>query len=245
MANRTTEKKPKRATSTRKKKTAKAARKAPEKEPSEKKRATKKRAAQDTSESEARARTKSCNRMPYADSVTTSASERTSHGKTDPSGTEDSAVAPSPDGSCGSPSACASDVVPETDGHRLRQASVSVILDRVFGPLAKCDPDLWDRRAYLLLVGSAYERMAGRDDIDTDELVKLARVLAETRRSKAGTPAADSMKTSATERHSENNRLPDHFGEMVRDLYGTSLAPLPAEDKSRTKSGWQTLRLPH
>lgn len=108
-------------------------------------------------------------------------------------------------------------------GHRLRQASVAVILDQVFGPLAKCDPDLWDRRAYLLLVGSAYERMANNEDITTDELVKLARVLAENRRSKAGVLSADSAKVDDTAQPGENRLLPDRFGEMVRDLYGTAM----------------------
>lgn len=111
-----------------------------------------------------------------------------------------------------------------TCGHRLRQASVSVILDQVFGPLGECDPELWDRRAYLLLVGSAYERMSGDDEISTDELVKLARVLAENRRSKAGMIASDSSHENDNDSVPKNGQLPNRFAEMVRNLYGTTVA---------------------
>ncbi|MDO8630534.1 MAG: hypothetical protein Q7R41_08570, partial [Phycisphaerales bacterium] len=37
---------------------------------------------------------------------------------------------------------------------RRRQASVAVILDRTFGSMAKCNPELWERRAYLMLMGT-------------------------------------------------------------------------------------------
>lgn len=107
--------------------------------------------------------------------------------------------------------------------HRLRQASVASILDQLFGPFGASDPKLWERRAYLLLVGSVYERLAADADLSTDELVKLARVLAEHRRSKSPSKSGDSESLSSGAQGAGDGPLPDRFAEMVRDLYGTSL----------------------
>ena len=71
------------------------------------------------------------------------------------------------------------------DYHR-RQASVAAILDQTLGLFAKSDPRLWERRAYLMLVGLVYERLATNEkEISTDDLVTLAKVLAENRRAEA------------------------------------------------------------
>lgn len=114
--------------------------------------------------------------------------------------------------------------------HRRRQASVSVILDRTFGKLAESNPDLWDRRAYLMLVGVIYERLAtGEADMPTEELIALAKVLAESRRAEGRTRAAHQTEagTSANEPGAPpvgNGRLPDTFGEVVRQIYGAALS---------------------
>ena len=122
--------------------------------------------------------------------------------------------------------------------HRLRQASVAAILDQVFGPFGTSDPKLWERRAYLLLVGSVYDRLATDAELGTDELVKLARVLAESRRSKLSRASAGSADggTAMTASDSEGNgRLPNRFADMVRDLYGASVCD---EDKSATNDAF-------
>ena len=49
--------------------------------------------------------------------------------------------------------------VKKTAEFRRRQVSVAAILDETFGELAKCDPDLWERRAYLMLIGLVYEKL--------------------------------------------------------------------------------------
>jgi len=119
--------------------------------------------------------------------------------------------------------------------HRLRQASVAAVLDQVFGPFGASDPKLWERRAYLLLVGSVYERLATDPELGTDELVKLARVLAEIRRAKP--PGRSSTSRGAVRETSGscdgNGRLPDRFADMVRDLYGTQLDSEPEKAKDR------------
>lgn len=119
--------------------------------------------------------------------------------------------------------------------HRLRQASVAAILDEVFGPFGGSDPKLWERRAYLLLVGSVYERLATDAELGTDELVKLARVLAESRRSKSSkvsTTPPDDQAAVNTSSADGNGRLPDRFADMVRDLYGASVGD---DQKSTTE----------
>ena len=108
--------------------------------------------------------------------------------------------------------------------HRRRQASVAAILDQTLGELAKSNPDLWERRAYLMLVGLVYERLAtNEDEISTEELVTLAKVLAENRRVEARTRESDCTHDSQ-DRSSERARpLPGHFADIVQQVYGTNV----------------------
>ena len=109
--------------------------------------------------------------------------------------------------------------------HRVRQASVASILDKTFGKLAECAPDLWGHRAYLMLVGMVYERLAiNEEDVSTEELVALAKVIAENRRLEVrlrelGETQRDNGKATTPE-----GPLPDHFGDIVRRVYGTNFA---------------------
>lgn len=120
--------------------------------------------------------------------------------------------------------------------HRQRQASISAILDQTFGRFAESDPSLWDRRAYLMLVGIVYERLATNEtDVSTEELIALAKLLAESRRADnqaRGTP----VEGPTTERQSgasasDNGRLPDSFGDVVRQIYGTNVPPPNRSDR--------------
>jgi hypothetical protein len=131
--------------------------------------------------------------------------------------------------------ACAASDVGEPTAlreHRLRQRSVAAILEATFGPHADSNPDLWERRAYLMLVGMVYERLSCREaDLETDELVRLAKVLAENRR-----VDVRARQTGATEECSEaaahNGRLPDRFGDVVRQVYGTNFQ-MPSSETAR------------
>ena len=106
--------------------------------------------------------------------------------------------------------------------HRRRQASVASILDATFGRLGDCDPSLWERRAYLMLVGLVYERLAtNEEELATEELVSLARVLAEHRRIDARAGTAESKQESAPGIKPAGGNLPDHFADVVRQIYGT------------------------
>ena len=123
----------------------------------------------------------------------------------------------------------------ETDGnsaakveeYRKRQASVAKILNRTFGRFAKTNPDLWERRAYLMLVGLLYERLATNEkEVSTDELVALSKALAEQRRAEAQSRDSGGQETEPVESRPDGE-LPDDFGQVVKQIYGTNFQAPP------------------
>ena len=129
--------------------------------------------------------------------------------------------------------------------HRMRQAWVASILEATFGSFAECNPDLWDRHAYLMLVGSVYDRLANSEaEIATDELAALAKVLAECRRvavPREPTPRKAKVRDEAV---SPRGRLPERFAGVVRQVYGANFqgpneieTDKPGADRSPSKEG--------
>lgn len=136
---------------------------------------------------------------------------------------------------------CTGAAVDQVDPQRLaayrsRQASVASILEGLFGRLADSDPSIWDRRAYQLLVGLVYERLAcDTDELPTSELMALAKVLNESRKADSRAvskpkPDGDDLPNPAT------RKLPERFGEMIRQVYGTSIGDAPADEQSSTST---------
>lgn len=108
--------------------------------------------------------------------------------------------------------------------HHRRQASVAAILDQTLGHFAKSDPRLWERRAYLMLIGLVYERLAtNEEEISTDDLVTLAKVLAENRRAEARAQGNHRLSETPESLQSSTGKLPDHLADVVRQVYGTNL----------------------
>ncbi len=110
--------------------------------------------------------------------------------------------------------------------HRRRQASVASILDSVFGRLADCDPDLWERRAYLMVIGMVYDRLASSEqDLSDDSLLQLANTLAQQRR----IPFRGSKRKGADGNgaadygDSNDGRVSNQFVKLIRNVYGTEL----------------------
>jgi len=104
---------------------------------------------------------------------------------------------------------------------RRRQGSISVILNKTFGKFAKSNPELWERRAYLMLVGLLYERLATNEkEISTEELVSLSKMLAENRRVEAR--SRDGRADPASPGIGDEG-LPEEFEDAVRRVYGTNL----------------------
>jgi hypothetical protein len=109
--------------------------------------------------------------------------------------------------------------------HRQRQALVARILNRTFGRFAKSNPELWERRTYLMLVGLMYQWLATNDEeISTDELVALSKALAEQRRAEA--QAGDGGGGQPRQAGGgDEGELPNNFAEIVRQVYGTNFQP--------------------
>lgn len=117
--------------------------------------------------------------------------------------------------------------------HRRRQASVSTILDQTFGQLAQCGPELWERRAYLMLVGLVYERLAlHEDEISTEELISLSKALAENRRVELNQRKLRQGDDTAEAHTSGDGKLPKHFADTVRQIYGLEPSHAPNETRS-------------
>ncbi len=107
--------------------------------------------------------------------------------------------------------------------HRRRQASVGAILNETFGRFAESSPNLWDRRAYLMLVGIVYERLAtNEDELSTEDLVTLSKVLAESRRAEAQSRKRALGDEDSRDNTSPSDELPEHFADTVRQVYGTN-----------------------
>jgi len=129
----------------------------------------------------------------------------------------------------------AKSLLPKNDGWeekvqelRRRQEPVAAILDRTFGRFAKSRPDLWERRAFLMLVGVLYQWLeANEKEVSTEELVTLSRMLAEQRRAEAQS-SRESNEEEARAAKAEGE-LPENFGEALKQVYGTNFHA-PRED---------------
>ncbi len=116
-----------------------------------------------------------------------------------------------------------------------RQGRVARILNATFGPLGKSNPELWDRRAYLMLVGMVYTRLAiDEKEMPTDELVTLAKVLAENRRAAARPADKPPAEPDQPSPEAAGKELPNEFADAVKQLYG---AELPAPDDGAAAGG--------
>jgi len=130
------------------------------------------------------------------------------------------APSPTPDESESSERGCAEDEA--RSDFRKRQESVAQIIHGMFGPLAKCKPELWGRRAYLMLVGLVYEKLATNEKvISTDELIALGKVLAANKRADARAGEAKQDGQDSTPRPADG-QLPKNFDDIVRQVYGTN-----------------------
>ncbi len=102
---------------------------------------------------------------------------------------------------------------------RQRQGSVATILDKTLGEAARDKPELWDRRAYLMLVGLIHARLSAKD-VSTEEVVKLAKALAENRRAEASATKQEPRDGPGTLSEVRTGDLPARFADVVRQVYG-------------------------
>ncbi|KAB2947187.1 MAG: hypothetical protein F9K17_07760 [Phycisphaerae bacterium] len=114
---------------------------------------------------------------------------------------------------------------------RTRQVCVARILEEGFGGLDQCRPSAWSRRAYWMLAGLIYERLAvDQESLTTAEVVALAKALAERERSQRGTSHRNAGGGSkrGSRAADETGRLA-RFARMIRDIYGVKA---PSERRS-------------
>ena len=118
-----------------------------------------------------------------------------------------------------------------------RMKAIGEIVDSTFGALATHQPDLWGHGAYLMLVGSVVACLAERHaELSTSELATLSKILTEQRsltlkQAEADRKLADRQSKATAEQLSVDatgngdpraRKLPAHFGDVVRQIYGTS-----------------------
>ena len=74
-----------------------------------------------------------------------------------------------------------------------------------------------------MLVGLVYDRLAGAESaLPCEELIALAKVLAEARRADARTREHDRVKESKDSPPAPTGPLPENFADIVRQVYGTN-----------------------
>lgn len=105
---------------------------------------------------------------------------------------------------------------------RLAQSCVARILEKlVQGGLDGCEPAFWSQRAFWLLAGTIYQRLAvDCEAIETAELVALAKALAENRRAEGHATAPPS---SAATPSSGGDEAKVELRQLVHELYGLHL----------------------
>ena len=88
--------------------------------------------------------------------------------------------------------------------------------------LAKLDPALWSHRAFLMLMGLAFEKLStNAHELSTDEIVKLTKALGDACRV---VPRTKTEKTARESGKNETDPLPKNFAEIVRQVYGTNFS---------------------
>jgi hypothetical protein len=110
---------------------------------------------------------------------------------------------------------------------RKRLKELIAFLDKAFGPLTEKNSHLWERRAYLLVVGLLHDRLTTSEaGLTTEELTALTKVLAEGRHIRdAG--RADTETTTPPRKPGIGRRrdpIPDPMARAVREVYGVSAA---------------------
>jgi hypothetical protein len=100
-----------------------------------------------------------------------------------------------------------------------------VVHDAV-GKEGEHDPQIWERGLYQLWLWLVVERLVvRRDDMDVAELSVISKMLYDQRKlsldeSKQRRQAGDA---TGGKGGSIASQLPEHFGELVRQIYGTNL----------------------
>lgn len=103
---------------------------------------------------------------------------------------------------------------------RRRQRSIGAILENLFGNPDRWKPNVWGRRAYWLIAGLIYERLAiTENEIETDELIGLAKILAENRKLELLERESRGPKRRRHTR-AQGDIVSGKLARAIRDVYG-------------------------
>ncbi len=128
----------------------------------------------------------------------------------------------------------------QIDEYRQRLGAVGRLMRAALADLDTGQPpgDRLGQGAYLQVMGRAFEVLDGLSQtVEVDDLVKISKVVAEQRRAELNHRKLQLAADLTTERTCETSRsadgesgdtetieLPESFGEIVRQIYGTTLA---------------------
>ena len=115
-------------------------------------------------------------------------------------------------------------VIPD-DSEQLRRRwrRTRVLISAVVEIEGEHDPRIWERGAYQLWLWLVVEQLViRRDDVDVDDLSAISKMLRDQRKLsleelKRCHQATDQSKTKV-----HSTKLPEHFGDLVRQIYGTN-----------------------
>ena len=112
----------------------------------------------------------------------------------------------------------------DTQELRRRWENARSVVREAVGRTEDHDPRIWERGVYQLWLWLVVERLVvRRDEIDVGELSVISKMLYDQRKL-----SLDEAKQQANADPAQGNgaapsaRLPEHFGEIVRQIYGTN-----------------------
>jgi len=125
-------------------------------------------------------------------------------------------------------------------GDLLRVATVDLVAD------AESD-DRVGRGAYLQVMGRAFEVLDNlAESFDLDDLVKISKIIVEQRRAELNSRKLDSASEDSLDEPADvsgvgdrgmaNRQLPEAFGDIVRQIYGATLADDVCESSASVES---------
>lgn len=118
--------------------------------------------------------------------------------------------------------------------HRWERAGA--IISEVVGAEGEHEPKIWERGAYQLWLWLVVEQLViRRDDVDLDFLSTVSKMLHDQRKLSLEELKRCHQATDQSNTKVHSTKLPEHFGDLVRQIYGTNFqgdcaAPGTAKD---------------
>ena len=112
-----------------------------------------------------------------------------------------------------------------TDNKELHRSwkRTRTIVSEVVEAEGEHDPQIWERGAYQLWLWLVVEQLViRRDDVDVDDLSVISKMLRDQRKLSLEELKRCHQATDQSNAKVQSTKLPEHFGELVRQIYGTN-----------------------